>query len=46
MKRVSQLRELCKDFASKATENGKIIIDEISLPNTEKTIKSITKYLV
>jgi hypothetical protein len=44
LKRVTQLRELCNDFAAKATEKGKIIIDEIALPNEMKTIKVITKY--
>jgi hypothetical protein len=44
LQRVKELRQLCEDFARNATRIGKIIISELFLADSEKTIPPVTKY--
>lgn len=41
LERVQKLRALCEEFANRAKQGGKVIIEELRLEN--KTIKPITE---
>jgi hypothetical protein len=44
LERVTKLRRLCEEFAENAARIGKIIISELFLDDSQKTIPSITRY--
>jgi hypothetical protein len=46
LERVTKLRCLCEEFAENAARIGKIIISELFLDDTQKTIPPITRYFV